>query len=158
MGVYGNLWGPMRTYGDLRAPMRAYRYRWQCMGTYGVLWGRVGVYGGRLWAPLGTYEGVWGPMGTYGDQLGRGVGETWYRRTAFFSGVPPEGRGARKKKRAQKPDISLTECIFQRNHGYFSPYGWYLSLRAQRPPVCSGCSAAPHSGLLSAAKTPQIQQ
>ena len=95
----------------------------------------------------------------------------------FFGGVPPEGGGGggRKKNsrenffRTPKPEISLSlphvfgfgrckEGIFQGNHGYFSRYGWYLCLRAQRPSVCSSCSAAPHPGLLLAGKSPQIRQ
>ena len=71
--------------------------------------------------------------------------------------------------RTPKPEISLSlphvfgfgrckEGIFQGNHGYFSRYGWYLCLRAQRPAVCSGCSAAPHRGLLSAGKSSHIRQ
>ena len=70
--------------------------------------------------------------------------------------------------RTLKPEISLSlphvfgigrckEGIFQSNHGYFGRYGWYLRLRAQRPPVSSGCSVAPHPGLLSAG-SPQIRQ
>ena len=96
----------------------------------------------------------------------------------FFWGVPPEGGGGggvmKKNSREKfsgpqnlKFSLSLPhvfgfgrckEGIFQGNHGYFSRYGWYLCLRAQRPPVCSGCSAAPHPGLLSARKGPQIRQ
>ena len=93
----------------------------------------------------------------------------------FFRGVPPEGEGGTKKNsrenfsRTPKPEVSLSlphvfgfrrckEGIFQSNHGYFSRYGWYFSLRAQRPPVCSGCSAAPHPRLLSARNNPQIRQ
>ena len=93
----------------------------------------------------------------------------------FFGGYPRRGRGVRKKNshefffRTPKPEISLSlphvfgfgrckEGIFQGNHGYFSRYGWHLCLRAQRPPVCSGCSAAPHPGFLSAGKSPQIRQ
>ena len=85
------------------------------------------------------------------------------------------GGGGYGKKIAQKffptpkRDISLSlrhvfgfgrckEGIFQSNHGYFSQDGCYLCLRAQRPPVCSGCSVAPHLGLLSAGKSPQIRQ
>ena len=98
------------------------------------------------------------------------------RRTPFFSGCTPGGGGEYGKKnsrekffRTPKPEISLSlphvfgfgrckEGIFQSNHGYFSRYGWCLCLRAQRPPVCSGCSAVPHPGLLSAGKSPQIRQ
>ena len=93
----------------------------------------------------------------------------------FFRGVPPEGEGGTKKNsrknffRTPKSEISLSlphvfgfgrckEGIFQSNHAYFSRYGWCLCLRAQRPPVCSGCNAAPHPGLLSAGKSPQIRQ
>ena len=82
----------------------------------------------------------------------------------FFSGgTPGKGGGYEKNSREKffqtpKPEISLTlphvfgfgrckEGIFQGNHGYLSRYGWYLCLRAQRPPVCSGYNAAPHLGL-----------
>ena len=95
----------------------------------------------------------------------------------FFGAYPQRGRGGGYGKknwgenflRTPKREISLSlphvfgfgrcrEGIFQGNHGYFSRYGWYFCFRAERPPVCSGYSAATHPCLLLEGKSPQIRQ
>ena len=48
------------------------------------------------------------------------------------------------------PELRFALFVKQGNHGYLSRYGLYLCLSAQRPLVCSSCSAAPRPSLVSA--------
>ena len=151
--------GPTRTFLQKIAPK-------SCIGRGGGR-GRGGLGGGRDPPPMVV------------RQSRGGGGRKKFLLPAhsfFFRGVFPRGGGGLRKKnlrenffRTPKPEISLTlphlfgfgrckEGIFQGNHGYFSRYGWYLCLRAQRPPICSGCSAAPHPSLLSAGSLQPCKQ
>ena len=92
----------------------------------------------------------------------------------FFGGYPRRGMGVRKKNLRENFSGPQKLKIFDFYHTFLNvegarriPFKVFIQILAdmggicvwaRRPPVCSGCTAAPHPGLLSAGKSPQMSQ